>query len=93
VFGGCPSQGAVPMEGLYYVTELMDTVGVFARDPKIFRDVSTVLLSTSSPLPRAIGDRKIKPLYPVRRPHPTVSDTYRWFLSTAEPGGAVAAEA
>lgn len=84
LFGNRPTQSAVDLLGVYSATDLLNTVGIFARDATMFSRIGTQLLPrTFQPLvPQSA--RKYKLLYPVRSFGQEATNPTRWFPSPLE---------
>ena len=79
LFGNRPTQTAISLVGVLGATDLLNTLGIFARDATTFGKIGTQLLPSSfQPLiPRAA--RKYKLLYPVRSLQQERPSPHRWF--------------
>lgn len=83
LFGNRPTHGAISLDGTLGATDILNTVGIFARDPSTFATVGSCLLPlTYQPhVPRS--ERKYKLLYPVRGQGDSTSHI-RWFSDPAQ---------
>ncbi|KEF57186.1 uncharacterized protein A1O9_07376 [Exophiala aquamarina CBS 119918] len=84
VYGQRPSHGLVSLEGVLGATDLFNTVGIFARDVRVFSDVGSYLVNPRKfpqPTPEV---RKYNLLYPTRAsqtqtPYQIHGGQHRWF--------------
>lgn len=87
------SANAVSTAGVYTVSPLLDSVGVFARSAHILEAVVKVLMDPSqTPSVPSKSPTKYKLLYPIRAKHTKLQDSCRWFPHPGEPGSAPDAE-
>lgn len=79
--------------GIYSVSPLLDTIGVFARSAFVVEAVTMSLMEPSypSPIPMKLP-MKYKLLYPIRAKDAKQQDSRRWFPYPGEPGYAADAE-
>ena len=84
LFGNRPTQTAISLLGVSSATDLLNTLGIFARDATTFSKIGTRLLpKTFQPLiPEAA--RKFKLLYPVRSLQQESTGPCRWFPNPLE---------
>ncbi|KAF2491668.1 amidase signature enzyme, partial [Lophium mytilinum] len=93
-YGSRSSRGAISTKGVYAVTALFDTLGVFTREASMLHSVTKTMLSSECPHIQ-FPDRnnaRYKLLYPVRGEGAAGAATYRWFPLPDEPGPAKLAE-
>lgn len=85
-YGMRASTNVVSTAGIYSVSPLLDSVGVFARSaPVVEAVVKSLMESSSVPLKPRV---KYKLLYPVRAKDTKPQDSRRWFPYPGEPGSA-----
>ncbi len=92
-YGMRASTNSISTAGIYSVSPLLDSVGVFARSAPILEAVMKVLIE--SPLPLSLPPKspvKYKLLYPIRAKNTPPEDSHRWFPSPSEPGPAADVE-
>ncbi len=79
LFGNRPTQNVIDLSGVFSATNLLNTLGIFARDATTFSLIGTQLLpKTFQPLvPRPA--RKFKLLYPIREHQQQIPTAIRWF--------------
>lgn len=89
-YGMRASTNVVSTAGIYSVSPLLDSVGVFARSAPVVEAVVKSLMELSSvPLKPRV---KYKLLYPVRAKDTKPQDSRRWFPYPGEPGSAADVE-
>ena len=92
-YGMRASTNAISTTGIYSVSPLLDSLGVFARSAHMVEDVIKVLIEPSySPSAPPQPPLRFKLLYPIRTKNTKPEDSYRWFPYPGEPGCAADAE-
>lgn len=93
LYGMRLSTNLVSTAGMYTVSPLLDSLGVFARSAHILESVVKVLTAPSPtpPVPSK-SPTKYKLLYPTRAKHTKCQDSCRWFPRPGEPGSAADTE-
>lgn len=79
LFGNRPTQSAISLSGVLGATDLLNTVGIFARDASTFTKIGMQLLPKSFQPIVPQSDRKYKLLYPVRGQQDNNTHQPRWF--------------
>ena len=79
IFGSRMTQGAIDLKGVLGATDLLNTVGCFARDATIFGDVGRQLLPPIYQPTVPFTQRRYKLLYPIRALINESPDQFRWF--------------
>ncbi|KAI9794231.1 MAG: hypothetical protein M1816_006157 [Peltula sp. TS41687] len=92
IYGTRPSTALTNTSGVFPVTPLLDTVGVFARKVSTICEVGMRIISPSTFLPQPNIKPRYRLLYPVRPAGTPSTNTYRWFPYPGEQGEAAAAE-
>ena len=87
LFGNRPTHGAIDLMGVLGASDLLNTLGIFARDPNVFARVGSQLLPLNYQPRVPAQDRKYKLLYPIRDED---SDFLRWFAHPSTPAGHLA---
>ena len=93
-YGMRASTDAISTAGIYSVSPLLDSLGVFARSAHIVETVIKVLTESSqasSVVPPKLPT-KYKLLYPIRAKNTKPQDSLRWFPYPGEPGSAADVE-
>ena len=92
-YGMRASTNLVSTAGIYSVSPLLDSLGVFARSASIVEAVIHSLMESSHPpsVP-SMAPVKYKLLYPIRAKNTRPEDSRRWFPYLGEPGNAADAE-
>lgn len=87
------STNFVSTAGVYTVSPLLDSIGIFARSAHIVEAVVKVLMEPSQtpPVPSK-SPTTYKLLYPTRAKNTKLQDSCRWFPHPGEPGSAPDAE-
>ena len=84
----------VSTAGIYSVSPLLDSLGVFARSASVIKAVLQSLMESSHPsLVPSKQPVKYKLLYPIRSKNTRSQDSFRWFPYPGEPGNAADVEA
>ena len=93
-YGMRASTDAISTAGVYSVSPLLDSLGVFARSAHIVEAVIKVLIepSQASSLVPSKPPAKYKLLYPIRAKINKPQDSLRWFPYPGEPGSAAHVE-
>ena len=93
-YGMRSSTNMISTAGIYSVSPLLDSLGVFARSAPIVEAVIKTLMESSHPscVPSK-APVKYKLLYPIRAKNTKPQDSRRWFPYPGEPGDAVEVEA
>lgn len=84
IFGSRTTQGAIDLKGVLGATDLLNTVGIFARDAIIFGQVGHQLLPHKYQPLVSFPQRKYKLLCPIRAPNAESPDPFRWFPNPAD---------
>lgn len=83
----------VSTAGIYSVSPLLDSLGVFARSASVIKAVLQSLMESSHPsLVPSKQPVKYKLLYPIRAKNTSSQDSFRWFPYPGEPGNAADVE-
>ena len=92
-YGMRASTNVISTAGIYSVSPLLDSLGVFARSAHIVEAVMKVLMdpSQASPIPSK-PPVKYRLLYPIRAKNTKPQDSRRWFPHPGEPGHAADVE-
>lgn len=91
-YGFRPSLNIISGEGVFPISNFLDTIGVFARSAFIMEAAIKAMIDTSFVHPDQAPDRKYKLLYPVRAKVNLPQDTYRWFPHDGQAYEAATAE-
>ena len=84
VFGSRTTHSAISLKGVLGASDLLNTVGVFARDANTFASVGRSLLPSRFSPTVPLAHRKYKLLYPVRAPTAESPDPFRWFPNPSD---------
>ena len=93
-YGMRASTDAISTAGVYSVSPLLDSLGVFARSAHIVGAVIKVLTESSqaSSIVPSKPPKRYKLLYPIRAKNNKPQESLRWFPYPGEPGSAADAE-
>lgn len=85
IFGQRPTHGRIDLAGVLGATDLFNTVGIFARDVRMFGKVGGHLIDEIAPKRLPVSQRKFNLLYPTRAipqnedPDSHHHGQHRWF--------------
>ena len=78
-YGFRPSLNLISGEGVFSITPLLDTVGIFARSASIMEAAIKAMIDPSFVHQSSAPDRKYRLLYPVRAKDNLLQSSSRWF--------------